>query len=255
MICDFCSFQFVAIRQFPSKFFYQNLLTDAHQAKNVSLISVPTSNHTALPLLARGMVEDGEIDDNFHDLSPLTFLDLRAGGDINVGRSYRNDAEVQLVMQLLGVLLPHLRHHSIALIAPYKAQVYKLRNALRDAPDLASLQQERRQQDAEIEFGTVDGFQGREKDVVIFSAVRSSRSDGRGHSGRSIGFVADERRLNVAITRAKRLLIVVGNADTLSCDATWSGMIQDLQSRHNVTRVDRLESLRSSDLLQLLAFK
>ncbi len=67
------------------------------------------------------------------------------------------------------------------------------------------------------------GAQGREKDIVIFSAVRSTRSKG----GRSrIGFVADERRLNVGLTRARASLLVVGNFQALQSDANWRALVQ-----------------------------
>lgn len=66
-------------------------------------------------------------------------------------------------------------------------------------------------------------MQGREKDIVIFSAVRSIRGKG----GRSrIGFVADERRLNVGLTRARASLLVVGNFHALQSDANWRALVQ-----------------------------
>lgn len=74
---------------------------------------------------------------------------------------------------------------------------------------------------------TVDGFQGQEKDVIIFSAVRCSESGG-------IGFLQDERRLNVAITRAKHSLCVVGSVSTLSKtdsgEECWLGLGNSLSS-------------------------
>ena len=81
----------------------------------------------------------------------------------------------------------------IAVIAPYAAQVRWLRH---------HAEQE------QLEVDTVDGFQGREKEAVVISTVRSNR-DGE------IGFLADERRMNVALTRAKRKLIVIGDSATL----------------------------------------
>lgn len=66
-----------------------------------------------------------------------------------------------------------------------------------------------------LAVASVDGYQGREADCVIFSAVRCN-SQGR------VGFLADERRLNVAITRPRRGLIVVGHEATLAHDPTWA---------------------------------
>lgn len=65
-----------------------------------------------------------------------------------------------------------------------------------------------------IEFNTIDGFQGREMDVIILSLVRSNKNS-------NIGFLTDRRRMNVAITRAKYLLVVIGNIKTLKNDTFW----------------------------------
>lgn len=240
------------IRRFPSKFFYQDLLTDAPEAQALQ------------PLLIQQQGSSSR-------LAPVRFLDLRIANDTPAGKSFVNDAEISVITRLLCALLPHARTHSVAVITPYKAQVGRVKRALRDDTQLLALQNERRRNDAEIEVNSVDGFQGREKDIVIFSAVRSNMrhqhdalrtllepgevdAAAEGRSGFSIGFVADERRLNVAVTRAKRLLIVVGNAGTLATDGTWRSMLQALGERQQVARVRRIDDLRSESAVFDLLF-
>src|SRR6185436_8969928 len=107
----------------------------------------------------------------------------------------RNPQEAQLVAGKVRALLEAgLPPEMIAVIAPYAAQVRLLRELL-PVPGL--------------EIDSVDGFQGREKEAVVLSLVRSN-TDGE------IGFLADVRRTNVALTRARRKLLVVGDSATLS---------------------------------------
>jgi superfamily I DNA and/or RNA helicase len=106
-----------------------------------------------------------------------------------------------------------IRGQDIGIIAPYVAQISLLTRLLNTDTTYRKrfehvLGQHRAMQLANIEIKTVDGFEGREKEVIIFSTVRNNP---QGH----IGFLADRRRLNVGLTRAKRGLFVVGSIDTL----------------------------------------
>jgi superfamily I DNA and/or RNA helicase len=96
----------------------------------------------------------------------------------------------------------------IAVIAPYAAQVRWLRQR---APH------------PELEVDTVDGFQGREKEAVVISLVRSNREG-------EIGFLGDRRRMNVAITRARRKLILIGDSSTLGGHPFFSDLLEYIES-------------------------
>ncbi len=76
-----------------------------------------------------------------------------------------------------------------------------------------------------VEVSTVDGYQGQEKEIIIFSCVRTGGNRG------SIGFLNDSRRLNVAITRAKCSLFMMGRAEALKNSKLWGALITDAQER------------------------
>lgn len=83
---------------------------------------------------------------------------------------------------------------------------------------------------AEIEVATVDGFQGREKNIIVLSCVRASQAESVGGNG--IGFLSEWPRLNTAITRAKHALWLVGHSNTLILgDEAWRQYIQFLKER------------------------
>lgn len=91
---------------------------------------------------------------------------------------------------------------SVTILSPYSRQVKHITKRLENEPNLKK----------GTDVHTIDGFQGREADIIIFTTVRSNASA-------EIGFLEDERRLNVALTRAKLGRIVVGNEHTL-CTGT-----------------------------------
>lgn len=103
----------------------------------------------------------------------------------------------------------------IGIVTPYAAQVSLIQDRLAHSLDgyLSGSGE-----GPEIEVKSVDGYQGREKDIIVFSAVRANM---RG----AVGFLDDWRRLNVALTRARRGLVLLGNEPTLSQDANWAAFI------------------------------
>merc|ERR1719193_2247026 len=121
--------------------------------------------------------------------SPLAFIHVEAD-ERSKGASKVNPDEARcvawLVQQVLQTLPPRLTGDEIGVISPYAAQVAEIRRALPMAA-----------RDG-VQVSSVDAFQGCEKDVIIVSLVRANR---RG----DVGFVSDWRRLNVALTRARRL--------------------------------------------------
>ncbi len=111
------------------------------------------------------------------------------------GESRLNPQEAALVEQKVnGLLAAGLSMEEIAVITPYSAQMRYLRTLLPDE---------------RLEIDSVDGFQGREKEAVIISLVRANQTG-------EIGFLAETRRLNVALTRARRKLIVIGDSATIT---------------------------------------
>jgi len=80
-----------------------------------------------------------------------------------------------------------------------------------------------RQQNIKVGIRTVDGFQGQERELIVFSAVRANDD---GHGWKQIGFLDDPHRMNVLLTRARRGLVVVGNRQTLESDELWKRWIE-----------------------------
>ena len=132
--------------------------------------------------------------------------------------SRSNEGEARICIRHLNELLASgLRHDQIAIITPYNAQVSLIKSLLGDGSMDAS----------SLEIGSVDGFQGREKEAIIFSFVRSNDSG-------ELGFLSDTRRTNVAWTRARRQLCVVGDSGTLERHPFYKQLIEYLQEHADV---------------------
>lgn len=138
---------------------------------------------------------------------PVVFIDtelLQAPERQRSGSTSReNRAEVEVVTNILEGLLGEMDPENIGVISPYDDQV-----------DLLSA----RVDSENLEVKTVDGFQGREKEVILLSFVRSNERD-------ELGFLTDLRRLNVSITRARRKLIMVGDSSTLSDHPVYEDLL------------------------------
>ncbi|XP_052860194.1 putative helicase MOV-10 [Anopheles cruzii] len=139
--------------------------------------------------------------------------------------SYMNKEEAFLVLQYAQLLMSGsvggkiLSQSDIGILTPYSRQVAYIKNGL----VLLGLE--------DIEVGSAEQYQGREKAVMIVSTVRSQRS--------TVGFLADPRRLNVTMTRAKALMIIIGNEDNLSHDATWKKLLSFIISNKGLLSKQR----------------
>lgn len=146
--------------------------------------------------------------------SPMEWIDTSALDDAtaeqrNKSLSLTNTAEAQLTATVLESYISKIgrqrmedEHIDIGIISPYRAQVQLLRQTIKKQQGFKPYRRF-------ISVNTVDGFQGQERDVIIISLVRSNDSG-------QIGFLRDLRRMNVAMTRARMKLIIIGDAATLS---------------------------------------
>ncbi|WPP52362.1 AAA domain-containing protein [Catalinimonas niigatensis] len=161
------------------------------------------------------------------DLPPLTFIDTAGCGymekvDPETLSTY-NDEEAHLLLKHLAEQVEQLGTERIrqeglmiGVIAPYRAQTKTLTELFESFEVLKSIREH-------ITIDTVDAFQGRERDIIYISLVRSNTSG-------EIGFLADERRMNVAMTRAKMRLVMIGDSATLGSNSFYGKILDYIQS-------------------------
>jgi len=179
-----------AIMEFSSLEFYD--------AELVADLSVATHCLTGLANVAETLLT----------ATPLEFVDTAgAGFEESIepdGQSRMNRREADLVVLKVNSLVEAgVNPAQIGVITPYAAQARLLREKLPNT---------------ELEIDTVDGFQGREKEAIVISLVRSNDQC-------EIGFLSDLRRTNVAMTRARRKLIMIGDSATLSSEPFYARLI------------------------------
>ncbi|KZT64425.1 P-loop containing nucleoside triphosphate hydrolase protein [Daedalea quercina L-15889] len=156
---------------------------------------------------------------------PIVFHGIAGRDEQEEGSpSYFNIAEASLVAQYCDELISDrkvpITAKDIGVISPYTAQCRKIRALL----DRSSVRMEG------LKVGTTEEFQGQERRVIILSTARSNPAHAIGDMHRRLGFVGDAQRFNVAITRARALLIVVGDPGVLTLDPVWKEFLAYVQS-------------------------
>jgi superfamily I DNA and/or RNA helicase len=163
----------------------------------------------------------------FENDSPLLFIDTAGCGyeEQQEGTSTYNPEEARFLlkhldnlMQQVGVLDAGKKLPSVAVISPYKHQVAVLKELVEGTASLLPFAQA-------IQVNTIDSFQGQERDIVYISMTRSN-SEG------TIGFLSDIRRMNVAMTRARKKLVVIGDSATLAQDIFYADFITYAQGQN-----------------------
>ncbi|TYG70235.1 hypothetical protein ES288_D05G297100v1 [Gossypium darwinii] len=197
------------IRDFPSRYFYQGRLTDSESVSNL-----PDEVYYKDPLL-----------------KPYMFYDVTHGRESHRGGSvsYQNVHEAVFCLRLYEHLQRTIKSLgvpkiTVGIITPYKLQLKCLQHEFESVI--------KSEEGNDLYINTVDAFQGQERDVIIMSCVRAS--------SHGVGFVADIRRMNVALTRARRALLVMGNAKALVQSDDWAALIADAKARNCYVDMDSL---------------
>ena len=168
------------LAEFPSQHFYEGKLKSADSvSKRPPLEKVKWLTHN----------------------NPLVFIDVPGSHEKRVGTSYKNESEAEMVVKVVTSLLScEVSPLEIAVLTHYSGQVRCIRDKLSTVvPN-------------QLEVCTVDSFQGREKEVIVFSTVHVHSKPG------GVSFTGDKYRMNVLLTRAKRGLVGIGSKDALQTE-------------------------------------
>lgn len=210
----------------------QTLFERAIQEKSAtSLLKEQYRMNDVIMRFSSGYFYDNELLSNvqnrdwriFADDAPMEFIDTAGTGYFEEQhpdtRSSFNSGEVEVIIKHLNQYLEQIQvsgydsPESIGIVSPYKAQVELFRATI----ESAGLPDELRKK---IVVNTIDGFQGQERDLIYVSLVRSNEEG-------EIGFLSDERRMNVGLTRAKRKLVVVGDSATIGAKSKFYNKFLD----------------------------
>ncbi len=189
----------------------KRLLKEQYRMNRV-LMEFPSTQTYGGQLRAHPSVSDRVLELGL-ETPPLLFLDT-AGKGFDESKapgteSLRNEGEAELIITRARALLAAgLPPQELAIISPYRAQAAFIREQLGDLEQL--------------EVDTIDAFQGREKEAVLVSLVRSNVDQ-------TLGFLTDLRRINVALTRARRHLFIVGDSATVSAHPYFAALVEYAQ--------------------------
>ena len=192
------------LMEFPNNLFYNNTLIADKSVKNIKLSDLLSEN-----------IKENVEDNIFLNDTPLIFVDVDSKEKISISKSKFNINELKAVKDCLRNFENALNLNLVGLITPYKEQHSLFKKELKEFIEKG------------LEVNTVDGFQGREKEVILLSLVRANEKG-------EIGFLKDYRRLNVAITRAKRKLIVFGNSETLENDNIYKKWLKFIKKKGKI---------------------
>ncbi|KAE9610583.1 putative tetratricopeptide-like helical domain, uvrD-like helicase, ATP-binding protein [Lupinus albus] len=202
-----------AISSFPNSHFYLNQILDAPNVDRKKYLLGPM-------------------------FGPYSFIDIVGGREESDedGRSRKNMVEVAVVMKILKncfkAWLDSKDNISIGIVSPYAAQVVALKDQIGRKYDSHD--------GFNVNVKTIDGFQGGELDIIILSTVRTSGSS-------SLGFISSPQRTNVALTRARHCLWILGNSKILtSQDNVWKHLVLDALNRHCFFSADDDKDLAKS---------
>ncbi|CAD7939341.1 unnamed protein product [Amoebophrya sp. A25] len=204
------------IAKFPSQAFYHGWLLNATDDNKLQSIGATKSNVELV------------------HVAPLQ----QQGNETKRGPSACNEQEAARLVEYLRnleVASPKNAYAetpaSIGILTPYLAQKQEIEDLLRRDRSLSRLN---------IEVDTIDGFQGMEKDLILFSATRSNPHG-------SVGFLADPRRMNVMLTRAKKSLVIFADGTTLEKSGSpyWEAWLKWARQNAAITGDDFPESRRS----------
>ncbi|KAJ0765120.1 putative TPR and ankyrin repeat-containing protein [Helianthus annuus] len=204
-----------SISFFPNCKFYQNRILDAENVMRKSY----EKQYLSGPMFG-----------------PYSFINVVGGREEkdDEDRSWRNMVEVAIVIKIVQNLYKACQDSgkklTVGVVSPYVAQVVSIQEKL--------AQKYKKFDGFSVKVKTIDGFQGGEEDIIILSTVRSN-------SHGSVGFLSSPQRTNVALTRARHCLWILGNERTLTnSEYVWNDIVCDARNRHCLFDADADECLK-----------